>query len=64
LKSASSTYIVAEDDEKRFEKLLQGKSKSAIDMRMGYLRMALTKLGLGYKLSPIASETDLPNRQR
>jgi len=32
-------------------------------MRMRYLRIALIKLGLGYELSPIASETDLPNRQ-
>jgi len=50
LKSASSTYIVTEEDVKRFEKLLQGKSKSTIDMRMRYLRIALTKLG--YELSP------------
>jgi len=49
LKSASSTYIVTEEDVKRFEKLLQGKSKSTIDMRMRYLRIALTKLG--YELS-------------
>jgi integrase len=50
LKSASSTYIVTEEDVKRFEKLLQGKSKSTIDMRMRYLRLALTQLG--YELSP------------
>ena len=46
LKSASSTYIVTEEDVKRFEKLLQGKSKSTIDMRMRYLRIALTRFEL------------------
>jgi Site-specific recombinase XerD len=50
LKNVSSTYIVTEEDVKKFEKLLQGKSKSTIVMRMRYLRIALTKLG--YELSP------------
>ncbi|PVU74905.1 hypothetical protein DDW13_05820 [Acidianus hospitalis] len=48
MKKVSSTYIVIEEDVKKFEKLLRGKSKSTIDMR--YLRIALTKLG--YELSP------------
>nr|WP_011225135.1 tyrosine-type recombinase/integrase [Sulfolobus islandicus]CAG38170.1 integrase [Sulfolobus islandicus] len=50
LKSASSTYIVTEEDVKKFEKSLQGKSKSTIDMRIRYLRMALIRLS--YELSP------------
>jgi integrase len=49
LKNVSSTYIVTEEDVKKFEKLLQGKSKSTIVMKMRYLRIALTKLG--YELS-------------
>ena len=43
-------YIVTEEDVKKFEKSLQEKTKSIIDMRMRYLGIALTKLG--YELSP------------
>ncbi|BDC18203.1 tyrosine-type recombinase/integrase [Acidianus sp. HS-5] len=50
MKNVSSTYIVTEDDVRKFEKSLQGKTKSTIDMRMRYLRIALTRLG--YELSP------------
>ncbi|WP_345725203.1 site-specific integrase [Saccharolobus caldissimus] len=50
LKNVSSTYIVTEEDVKKFEKSLQGKSKSTIDMRMRYLRRALAEIG--YELSP------------
>jgi integrase len=50
LKNVSSTCIVTEEDVKKFEKSLQEKTKSIIDMRMRYLGIALTKLG--YELSP------------
>nr|WP_020936647.1 tyrosine-type recombinase/integrase [Saccharolobus solfataricus]CDF66449.1 integrase [Saccharolobus solfataricus P2] len=50
LKNTSSTYIVTGEDVKRFEKSLQGKTKSTIDMRMRYLIPALIRLG--YELSP------------
>ena len=50
LKATSSTYIVSEDDVKRFEKTLQEKAKSTRDMRMRYLKRALAELG--YELSP------------
>ena len=50
LKNVSSTYIVTEEDVKRFERVLKEKSKQTRDMRMRYLRLALTRLG--YELSP------------
>ena len=50
LKATSSTYIVSEEDVRRFEKTLQEKAKSTRDMRMRYLKRALAELG--YELSP------------
>lgn len=50
LKNVSSTYIVTEDDVNKFEKSLQGKSKSTMAMRMRYLRLRVTRLG--YELNP------------
>mgnify|MGYP001772572386 FL=1 len=50
LKSAASSYVVTEEDVKRFERALREKSKQTRGMRMRYLRLALTRLG--YELSP------------
>lgn len=50
LKSVASSYVVTEEDVKRFERVLREKSKQTRGMRMRYLRLALTRLG--YELSP------------
>jgi integrase len=64
LRTTTSTYIVSEDDVKKFETLLSNKSKSTKDMRLRYLRKAL--LELGYELSPdgireVVAEAETPN---
>jgi Helix-turn-helix. len=50
LRTTTNTYIVSEEDVKKFETLLSNKSKSTKDMRLRYLRRALAELG--YELSP------------
>ena len=50
LRTTTNTYIVSEEDVKKFEALLSDKSKSTKDMRLRYLRRALAELG--YELSP------------
>jgi integrase len=50
LRTTTNTYIVSEEDVKKFETLLSDKSKSTKDMRLRYLRRALAELG--YELSP------------
>ncbi|MEM4371829.1 MAG: tyrosine-type recombinase/integrase, partial [Metallosphaera sp.] len=50
LKETASVYIVSENEVKKFEKVLEDRSKSTKDMRIRYLRKALSNLG--YELSP------------
>ncbi|MEM1657106.1 MAG: integrase [Sulfolobaceae archaeon] len=67
LNTTTSTYIVSEEDVKKFEMLLSNKSKSTKDMRMRYLKRALSELS--YELSTdgireILIEADSPNIAR
>jgi len=50
LRTTTNTYIVSEEDVKKFEMSISNKSKSTKDMRLRYLRRALAELG--YELSP------------
>jgi len=45
----TTTYIVTEDDVKKFKKALQDKSKNTVSMGMRYLRRALAELGYEFK---------------
>nr|WP_187395297.1 tyrosine-type recombinase/integrase [Sulfolobus islandicus]CDF47326.1 unnamed protein product [Sulfolobus islandicus] len=67
LKTTTNTYIVSKDDVKKFETLLSNKSKSTKDMRLRYLKRALSDLG--YELSPdgireVIAEAETPNIAR
>nr|WP_012386964.1 tyrosine-type recombinase/integrase [Sulfolobus islandicus]ABE99638.1 integrase [Sulfolobus islandicus] len=67
LKTTTNTYIVSEDDVKKFETLLSNKSKTTKDMRLRYLKRALSDLG--YELSPdgireVIAEAETPNIAR
>ncbi|WP_311732940.1 tyrosine-type recombinase/integrase [Sulfurisphaera ohwakuensis] len=67
LRTTTNTYIVSEEDVKKFETLLNNKSKSTKDMRMRYLKRVLSELS--YELSPdgireILIEADSPNIAR
>ncbi len=67
LKTTTNTYIVSEDDVKKFEIILNEKALSTRKQRMRYLNRALSELG--YELSPdgireLLSEAETPNIAR